>query len=71
MIINIKVHPKSSQKKIVIKDDIYHAYLHAAPEKGKANIELIELLSQHFNIAKTKINILSGDNSPHKKIKIN
>lgn len=70
MIINIKAHPKSSQQKIIIKDDLYHAYLHAVPEKGKANVELIQLLSQHFEIPKNTIKILSGSNSSHKKIQI-
>jgi len=70
MRITIKVHTKSSQKKVVLLDDIYHVYINIVPEKGKANIEIIQLLARHFEIGKSKIHIISGLNSKRKVIEI-
>lgn len=40
----------------------------AIREKGKANIAVIELLSEYFDIPKSSIEIISGHTSSHKKI---
>lgn len=40
----------------------------SAPEKGKANGALIELLSKTYKIPKSKIRILSGEKSRKKRV---
>jgi uncharacterized protein len=45
--------------------------LSAPPQKGKANKELIGLLSKIIGIRKNKIEIISGISSNYKKIRIN
>jgi uncharacterized protein (TIGR00251 family) len=68
----IKVIPKSSQTKIIeIKDDFLKIKLKAAPEKGKANAELIKFLSKHFKTAKSNINIIKGETGKNKIVEIN
>jgi len=42
----------------------------AAPEKGKANLELIKYLSREFKVSKNNIRIISGAGDRHKLIKI-
>ena len=42
----------------------------AAPEKGKANIAIIKLLSETLGVAKSEIELLSGGTSPQKKFLI-
>ncbi|OGJ43725.1 hypothetical protein A3I58_01720, partial [Candidatus Peregrinibacteria bacterium RIFCSPLOWO2_02_FULL_39_10] len=42
----------------------------AAPEKGKANKELIKFLSKEFSIPKQNIEIISGKTSQLKLLKI-
>ncbi len=42
----------------------------AAPEKGKANRELISLISEITGVAKKKIRIISGAASNYKKIQV-
>ncbi len=67
MKIKIKLHPNSSQEKIVEieKDKSYEVWIKEKPIDGKANEELIKFLKKHF---KKNIEIVSGFNSRIKMI---
>lgn len=75
--LRIKVTPKSRTQglsEILTEPDgekTYKIRIKSAPEKGKANNELIEYLSQYFQIHKDQISILSGKTDQIKLIKIN
>lgn len=71
MIINIKVYPKSKQQKIEEEDGLYKVHLVSAPEKGKANKELFQILSDYFDISKNQMIILRGASWQNKIIRIN
>ena len=45
-------------------------YLTAAPIGGKANKELIKLLSEKLGVSKSKINIIKGEKSKEKVIEV-
>lgn len=72
----VKVTPNSSQNKIgdVVLDEKNQEYLKvnicAVPEDDKANKELIKFLSKTFKIPKSKIEILRGNNSRMKVLKL-
>lgn len=70
MTIDAKIHCGSSQQKIIIKDNIYHIYIHSIPENGKANRSIVSQLSEYFNVSKNSIKIISGSLSRHKIINI-
>lgn len=70
MIINVKVFPKSKQQKIEKVDDVFKVHLLSAPEKGKANKELFQILSDHFSASKNQMLILQGATSQSKIIRI-
>ena len=42
----------------------------APPEKGKANERLIELLAEHFGVAKSRVKIVSGHTSHLKVVEV-
>lgn len=42
----------------------------AAPEKGKANKAIIEVLADELNLAKSSIEIVAGESSPQKRFLI-
>lgn len=69
--IAIKVIPKSSHNAIVgwINGEL-KVRLAAIPAKGDANRELIYYFAKILGIAKSQIQILSGQTNPHKKIRI-
>jgi len=71
MIIQAKVIPKSSQNLILQEDEIFKIKINTAPKKGKANNKVIELLSQHFKVPKSKIEIIKGLTSRSKIVRIN
>lgn len=70
--IRVKVIPSSPTTEIVgeMADGTLKIRLHAKPEKGKANIELIQFLSHHYKVPKTDITIISGKTDTIKLIKI-
>ena len=57
MLIKVRVKTKSQERKIVLEDNIYKVYVKSFPEKGKANQELIKILSKGF---KKKATIIKG-----------
>ena len=65
----ITIKPGSSQEKIVESTSgELIVYLRAKPHNGEANTALIKLLSKHFDIPKTSINITRGQKSRVKTI---
>ncbi len=71
MIINVKVFPNSKNKKIVKNGDEIKVYLKSKPERGKANRELIDVLSKYFKVEKSKIRIIKGEKSRRKVVEVN
>lgn len=68
MRIYIKVISRSSKNEVIkISEGEYKVKLTAPPVDGKANELLIELLSEHFDVAKSAISIIGGK-STHRKI---
>jgi hypothetical protein len=61
--LTVQVHPGSSKKEALIKQDTLHVYIHAHPEAGKANKETIEVLSKYFKVPKSKILLINGEKS--------
>jgi len=74
--LRIKVIPNSSNNEIkeIMTDDsgeeTIKIKIKAAPEKGKANTELIKFLSKELDIKRSKISIISGKTDRIKLIKI-
>jgi len=69
--INIKVITKSKQQKVVRQaDGFFKIYIWSAPEKGKANQELIKVLAKHLAIKQKQVKIVRGEHSREKLISI-
>jgi uncharacterized protein (TIGR00251 family) len=74
--LQVKVIPNSSQNKIAGKflDEKNQEYLKvnitAVAEGGKANAALIKFLAKEFKISKSKIEIIRGETSRIKLLKI-
>lgn len=62
MKVTVKVKPNARENSVKLLDSgIYEVKVTVPPEKGKANKKVIELLSEFFNIPKSKITLLSGE----------
>ncbi len=70
-VIDISVSPKSSQSRIVVdENNTIKVYLNSPPVDGKANAELIKLLSKKLRIGKSRIEIIKGENSRRKTLAV-
>jgi|YelNatPaOPRAMG01_1025707.scaffolds.fasta_scaffold01571_7 uncharacterized protein (TIGR00251 family) len=72
MDLNVKVVPKSSKAGVAgaLADGTLKVKVTSAPEKGKANQEVREVLAQHFGVPVHNVQILSGETSPRKRVRI-
>lgn len=72
--LRIKVIPKSAKNEIVEimgdEEKTIKIRIKAAPEKGKANTELIKFLSQELNLQKEAVTIISGKTDHIKLLRI-
>ena len=68
----IKVVPSSARTEFreIMADGTYKIAIAAAPEKGKANTELIKFLAKEFVVFKSRLVIISGAGERTKLVKI-
>ncbi len=71
LIFSVRVQPKSSKSEIVGEHDgALKIKLKAPPVDGAANAELIKTLAAFFNVPKSAVEILRGQTSKSKQVKI-
>ena len=69
MKVRVKVHPSSSQEKIVQVDKAsYEIWLKEKSIDGKANMKLLKLLKKYF---KRDVELVSGKTSRKKIVELN
>ena len=68
--IALKVRPGASKVEIDRVGDEVRIKIHSRPEGGKANNELIELMSKKLKVPKSNIRIVKGLTSRNKVIEI-
>ena len=70
-VINIRVVPRSSKVTIeALGLDQYKIKLTSPPVDGEANEQLVRVLSRKLSIPSNRIEIISGETSRHKRVKI-
>jgi hypothetical protein len=76
IILRIRLTPKASSNNVggIYKDEKAEDWLKASvttvPEKGRANADLIALLSKQFKIRKTAFTLIAGETDRHKIFEI-
>ena len=67
----VQVQPNASQNRVVrVEDGVWHLRIAAPPIKGKANYELIKVLSDILKVGKGNLTIEKGMTSKRKVIVI-
>jgi uncharacterized protein (TIGR00251 family) len=67
----VKVYPRSAKPRITEEPDgSLKVYVAAAPDKGKANDEVIKTLAGHFGVSKTSVQIVRGQASREKLVRL-
>ena len=57
---NVRVTPHAKQNKVVESDGVLRVYTTVAPENGRANAAVVELLAEYLGVPKSRIKILRG-----------
>jgi uncharacterized protein len=72
LVLNIRAVPKSPAAGWggQMADGVYKVRVHSAPERGKANEEIVEFLAAEFGVRRSAITIVAGATSQNKMIKI-
>ncbi|HEY2847134.1 MAG TPA: DUF167 domain-containing protein [Pyrinomonadaceae bacterium] len=71
LILNIRVVPRASKSEIVAyQDGVLKVRIAAPPVDGAANAELVKLLAKTFDIPKSAVEIVSGETSKTKRVRI-
>jgi len=70
MNIEVIVKTNSKESKVVVKDTVYYIYTKSSAKEGKANKEVVEIISEYLGIPKSSISIKRGLKSKKKIIVI-
>lgn len=72
IVFNVRVVPRASKSEIVGElDGALKVRIASPPVDGAANAELIKLLAKTFEIAKSEVEIIGGQTSKSKQIRLN
>ena len=70
-ILLVKAKPNARVSALTLQDDgTWVAQLKSAPVDGKANVELVGLVSKQFGCAKSAVSIRTGAGSKLKRVQI-
>jgi hypothetical protein len=71
LLISVRVQPKSSRNEIVgPHGNALKVRITATPVDGKANSHLITYLASQFGVAKSRVELLSGEHNRNKRLRI-
>ena len=69
--INLRVIPRARQNKIDVDENgTYRVHITAAPVDGAANVAVIKMMAEYFDVPKSQIKIVRGETSRDKIIEI-
>ena len=71
IVLNVRVVPRASRSEIVgSAGGVLKIRIAAPPVDGAANAELVKVLARTFGVSKINVEILSGDTSRNKRVRI-
>ncbi len=72
VVFKVQVVPRASKNEIVgAHNGALKVRITAPPVDGAANAELIKVLAKKFGVAKSAVEIVGGQTSKHKQIRVN
>ena len=71
MLIKVKAKPRSKEEYVKkLGEDFYEVAVKEAPERGRANARIVDLLSIYFGVRKDRIKLVAGETSKSKLFQI-
>ena len=70
-ILTVKVRPRSKTPGVEeLGAGVFRVRVRAAPEKGRANREVVERLAEHLAVPPSRLTLVRGETSSHKIFKV-
>lgn len=70
VLVKVKVKPHARQEIIKLNPNgVFLVSVHAAPERGKANRRMMELLAAKFNVKASSLTLVAGASSREKIVR--
>ncbi len=69
MKIPVKVHPRARRERVQ-RGEVWEVWVKEAPEKGRANRRLIELVAKELGVSKSRVKIIRGGSSRQKVVEV-
>jgi len=67
----VKLVPRASRNELVgVEGDALKIRLTAPPVEGKANAALVKFLAEFLKVSRSQIEIVSGEKSKHKMVRV-
>jgi uncharacterized protein len=71
MLLTVKVQPRAKAPGVEkLGEGVFRVRVVAAPEKGRANKEVAERLAEYLNVPPSRLILVRGASSSHKKFKL-
>jgi uncharacterized protein (TIGR00251 family) len=70
MKIRVRVTPNSKQEGVIKEGDIFLVRVKEPAKEGRANLAVINVLAEYFEVSKSHVSILGGFTSRNKVIEI-
>ena len=70
MKIDVKVITRSAREEVTEQAGIYTVRVRAAPQDGKANEAVVNLLARHFGVSRSAVSIIRGLTVRNKTVEI-
>lgn len=71
MKITVLAKPNSKKESIELREDgVYVVKVNALPADGEANLKIIQMVSKHLGVPKSRISILHGHKGKNKILEI-
>ena len=68
--ITVKAHAGARKEQVIEEDGVFKVSVNVAPENGKANKRVCELLAAHFGVRKSAVRVIQGETSRQKVVEI-
>jgi uncharacterized protein (TIGR00251 family) len=70
-LLSVKVQPRSKAPGVLkLNDGSFRVRVQAAPDRGRANREVIERLAEFLDVPPSRLKIVRGETSPNKRVRV-
>jgi uncharacterized protein YggU (UPF0235/DUF167 family) len=70
MRVSVKAYPGARKEGVTEEHGIYKVSVNVAPENGKANKRICELIAEHLGVRKSAVSVVQGETSRQKVLEI-